>query len=66
MEKFIVISPYFLPQVREETTALSKTTKDYDLFEMGNVQCLERGATPLTSPPLQAPEIKDKNISRAE
>ena len=45
---------------------MNKTTKDCGLFEIDNVQWLERGSKPPTSPPLQAPEIKNKNISRVE
>lgn len=62
MENVIVISPYFLPQVREETTRLEQHHQDSRVFEAGNVQGPERGSTnPLVCtahppPSVQGPE----------
>lgn len=58
MEKFIVIGPYSLPQDREETTAVSRTTRDCGLFEMGNVQGVDRGTTPPYLSTLAGPRKK--------
>lgn len=65
MENVIVIGPYFLPQIRKEAVSLAQDHQGLSGLKWATCRGFLCAAPP-PSPSLQAPEIKGKNMFRAE